>query len=191
MTRYPGMKTLTLMFAVLLIAAPAGAKGEAEARRLDKVAERGAHVMPFDLEKTLHIFTKTSRGGLQQVVAKDASDSEQIGLIRRHLSQIARDFRDGNFSAPTRIHGEAMPGLADLKAAQPGQIRIEYRERADGAQISYATASPRLAAAIHQWFDAQLRDHARHAAKEGHHQHHPQGGTPREDTKTHSNEMER
>lgn len=172
MTRYPRMKTLTLMFAVLLIAAPAGAKEEEGARRLDKVAERGAHVMPFDLEKTLHIFTKTSRGGLQQVVAKDAADSQQIGLIRRHLSQIARDFRDGNFSAPTRIHGEAMPGLADLKAAQPGQIRIEYRERADGAQISYSTASPRLVGAIHQWFDAQLRDHARHATEGGgHHEH--------------------
>lgn len=183
MPNYPGIKMTAAIFAVLLIAAPASAKEETEARRLDEIAQRGAEVMPFDLEKTLHIFSKTSRGGLQQVVAKDASDSEQIGLIRRHLSRIARDFRDGNFSAPTRIHGEGMPGLAELKAAKPGQIRIEYRERADGAQISYATASPRLAAAIHQWFDAQLRDHARHAAEEGHQQHHPQGGTPHEDTK--------
>lgn len=170
MPDYTGMKMTVAIFVILLIAAPASAKEGAEARRLDEVAQRGAEVMPFDLEKTLHIFSKTSRGGLQQVVAKDTSNSEQIGLIRRHLSRIARDFRDGNFSAPTRIHGEDMPGLPELKAAKSGQIRIEYRERADGAQISYSTNSPRLVKALHQWLDAQARNQAQRATKgEGHH----------------------
>jgi hypothetical protein len=109
------------------------------------------------------VFTKTDKGGVQQVIAKDSAQGEQIGLIREHLSKIAHEFAQGDFSDPTRIHGETMPGLAELKAAKPGAIRIEYRELAAGAQIGYATDAPGLVDAIHRWFDAQLSDHARHA----------------------------
>ena len=49
-------------------------------KRLDEVAQRGTHVMPFDLEKTIHVFSKTAEGGLQQVVVKGKSDTEQIRL---------------------------------------------------------------------------------------------------------------
>lgn len=37
----------------------------ADERRLDEIAERGSHVMPFDLEKTTHIFTQTADGWIQ------------------------------------------------------------------------------------------------------------------------------
>lgn len=39
-------------------------------KRLDEVAERGTHVMPFDLEKTVHVFSKTPEGGSQQVLPR-------------------------------------------------------------------------------------------------------------------------
>lgn len=140
-------------------------------KRLDEVAQRGTHVMPFDLEKTMHVFSRTAEGGLQQVVVKDRSDTKQIRLIRAHLSEISRDFKRGDFSEPEQIHGESMPGLAELKSAKPGQIKIEYAELPDGAQISYSTQSLKLINAIHQWFDAQLSDHARHAVPGHTHQH--------------------
>ena len=153
------------------IAAPVCAAETADEKRLDEVAERGGHVMPFDLEKTLHVFTKTENGGLQQVVVKDKSDGEQIRLIRSHLSKISAKFKRSDFSNPEQIHGESMPGLAELKKAKPGEIKIEYTALPDGAQIDYSSNSPKLIDAIHQWFDAQLSEHARHAISGENHQH--------------------
>ena len=144
---------------------------KSDEKRLDEIAARGSHVMPFDLEKTTHIFTQTPNGGVQQVIAKNKSDTEQINLIRAHLSEVFNEFKHGNFSNPEKIHGTNMPGLAELKAAQPGQIQFEYEELPDGAQITYSTGVEKLKHAIYQWFDAQLSDHARHAVPG--HSHHP------------------
>lgn len=155
-----------------LVITPLSAAEPANEQRLDEVAERGSHVMPFDLEKTTHVFNKTNDGGIQQVIAKDASDSEQIRLIREHLLEISTDFKQGDFSKPAQIHGDDMPGLAELTSAKAGQLKIEYRELPDGAQINYTTESPTLIQAIHQWFDAQLSDHARHAVPGHSHKHH-------------------
>lgn len=41
----------------LLVTLPVYAVEKADEKRLDEIAERGSHVMPFDLEKTTHIFT--------------------------------------------------------------------------------------------------------------------------------------
>jgi len=130
-----------------------------EKTRQEAVAERGLDVMPFDLKATTHIFTKTASGGVQQVVAKNADDVRQINLIDEHLNEIARQFSQGDFSGPTHIHGEDMPGLAELKAAKPSEIKVQYRKIKAGAEIIYATRNPRLIAALHEWFDAQLSDH--------------------------------
>lgn len=166
------MKLLFIPFwLALLTTLPVYAVEKADEKRLDEIAERGSHVMPFDLEKTIHIFTKTASGGIQQVVVKNKSDIEQINLIRTHLSEISNEFKHGNFSNPEKIHGEAMPGLAELKAAQAGQIKIKYKELSDGAEITYSTQVEKLKHAIHQWFDAQLSDHARHAVPGHTHQH--------------------
>ncbi len=168
------MKNMNLFIVSLLLvlsaAIPTYAMDPANEQRLDEVAERGTHVMPFDLEKTTHIFSKSANGGIQQVIAKDKSDTQQIQLIRDHLLEISEEFKQGNYSKPTHIHGKDMPGLAELKSASPDQIKIEYRKLPDGAQISYSTKLPQFIKAIHQWFDAQLSDHARHALP-GHKQH--------------------
>jgi hypothetical protein len=160
------VKTYALIIslsAALLMTASAQAAGKPTEDRLDEVAKRGAHVMPFSLERTTHIFSKTPKGGLQQVIAKNRSDAEQIGLIRRHLSKISQEFMRGDFSDPAKIHGENMPGLEELRKASPGQIKIAYKELPNGAEIEYSTDGRQLIDAIHRWFDAQLSDHARHA----------------------------
>ena len=149
--------------AMLLMALSAQAVEKVTKERLDEVAKRGAHVMPFSLEQTTHIFSKTEKGGLQQVIAKDSSNIEQIKLIREHLSKISQEFIQGDFSDPAKIHGEGMPGLAELRTAPPGQIKVVYKELPNGAEIDYSTTDTKLVEAIHKWFDAQLRDHARHA----------------------------
>jgi len=158
-----GLWVLGLAFAGLAAAAE-----PASPARLDEVAERGAKVMPFDLEKTTHVFSKNAQGGRQEVVAKDAGDAAQIRLIREHLSALANGFARGDFAGPASIHGQAMPGLAVLRAAKPGQVAYAYADLADGGRIDYVSGDPVLVEAIHQYFDAQLSDHARHAMS-GHH----------------------
>jgi hypothetical protein len=158
------------LLAVCLAAPLPGAAEPADARRLDEVAERGRQVMPFDLAKTTHVFTKTEDGGRQQVVVKDAADSGQIRLIREHLSALAGAFAEGDFSGPATIHGADMPGLKALQEAG-GRIRYRYRDIADGGELDYLTEDKDLVRAVHAYFDAQLRDHARHAMP-GQEQHH-------------------
>jgi hypothetical protein len=153
----------TFLSAALFMAVSVQAVEKVSEDRLDEVAKRGAHVMPFSLEQTTHVFSKTEKGGVQQVIVKNSSNAEQIKLIREHLSKISQEFIQGDFSDPAKIHGKGMPGLAELRTATPGQIKIVYKELPNGAEIDYSTADTKLIEAIHKWFDAQLSDHARHA----------------------------
>src|SRR5690348_15599924 len=93
-----------------------------DAQRQADVARRGPDVMPFSLSETTHIFTKTPAGGVERVVAKNPGNEEQVKLVREHLRDIQGQFRKGDYSGPTHIHGDQMPGLARLKAAAPGDI---------------------------------------------------------------------
>ncbi|PZG02473.1 aspartate carbamoyltransferase [Micromonospora deserti] len=140
----------------------APATSEASADRQAQVAERGASVMPFDLDRTTHHFRKTDTGGIQTVVADDPADTTQIGLIRQHVQHEAESFRRGDFTDPSRIHGTEMPGLAALRNSA-GKIAIDYETTADGARITYTTPEDTLITALHAWFDAQLSDHGQHA----------------------------
>ena len=170
MTRY-------LLRAALLAAlvSPVAAQVASPQRQAD-VATRGADVMPFSLEATTHVFTKTADGGTQRVIAKRSTNARQVELVREHLREIRREFSKGDFSGPSYIHGKDMPGLAALAAAKPGQIAIAYRNVAGGAELLFRTADPRLVAALHEWFDAQLSDHGADAMA-GHH--HEQGMSPK------------
>ena len=153
----------------VLVGLPLAAAAQ-DAQRQAEVAKRGADVMPFSLKATTHIFTKTEEGGIQRVVAKSAADTQQIKLVREHLRDIRAQFLKGDFSGPTHIHGTEMPGLAELEAAKPGQIAIDYKDTDAGAELSYRTTDAKLVQALHHWFDAQLSDHGADAMA-GHQRH--------------------
>jgi hypothetical protein len=142
-------------------------KQMANEQRQATVSQLGKDVMPFDLAATTHIFAKTSKGGTQQVVTKKSKDTSQVKLARQHLQEIREQFLKGDFSGPSHIHGQDMPGLADLKTAKSGQISIDYQDIQGGGQLTYNTADASLVTALHKWFDAQLSDHGKDA-KEGH-----------------------
>lgn len=131
----------------------------ASPERLQEITQHGMHVMPFDLKQTRHIFTKTGSGGVQQVIARSTSNTQQVELIRQHLSKISQEFSHGDFSNPAKIHGQDMPGLAELRKAAPGQLHVAYKELENGAEITYSSKKLDLIDAIHRWFDAQLVDH--------------------------------
>lgn len=130
--------------------------------RQAEVAERGKEVMPFDLDATTHTFTDTDNGGVQLVTADDPGDERQVELIRGHLRDEKARFSRGDFDDPAAIHGEDMPGVAEL-AAGYDRITVTYAERPAGAELAYTSDDPELVDAIHAWFERQVMDHGEHA----------------------------
>ena len=130
--------------------------------RQQEVAARGVIVMPFDLERTTHIFQPRSDGGVQTVIADDPTERDQIRLIREHLQAEAAAFARGDFGDPAEIHGDEMPGLQELKANYDA-IAVKFEPIAEGARITYQSDDPAVTEALHDWFEAQVSDHGPHA----------------------------
>lgn len=146
-----------------LLAACGGGDDEgAGGSRQDQVAERGADVMPFDLDATTHRFEPTATGLEQTVVADDPADAGQVALIRQHLADEAERFRAGDYRDPAAIHGDDMPGLAELEAGAAA-VDVDLADLADGARLTFTSADPTLVNALHRWADAQTMDHGTHA----------------------------
>lgn len=145
--------TVLLGLALIVTACSGGT-----AARQAEVAERGAQVMPFDLDATSHRFTKTNNGGIQAVTADDPADETQVRLIREHLLEERDNFARGDFDDPARIHGMDMPGVAELSAGYQ-RISLRYSEVPAGAELEYTTDDTDLVDAIHAWFDRQVMDH--------------------------------
>ncbi len=148
----------TLTGLALLAVAPAFSQ-TADTARQEIVRQRSADVMPFDMNATTHVFTKTPTGGIQRVILKTPGDAGQTALIRHHLRDIANKFAHGDFGASADVHGADMPGLAALKSAIPGDLQVRYRDVQSGAEIRYSSRNPKVVVALHEWFDAQLADH--------------------------------
>lgn len=127
-------------------------------------AQREREVMPFDLDATTHVFSKSGRGGVQQVKVIEAGDTDNITLIRSHLKNEQVRFSQGEFSDPAYLHGADMAGLAALQeAAAAGHLEVRYRSLPDGAELVYVAAQADVVAALHSWFEAQVADHEEHA----------------------------
>lgn len=146
---------------VVVVVGACGQGVDALAERQRAVAEAGARVMPFDLDRTMHTFDKIPEGGRQTVVATDG-DPEQIRLIRQHLAEEAERFGGGDFHHPEMIHGDGMAGMHALVMGAD-RLSVRYAEVDRGGEIHYSASDPDLVEAIHQWFDAQLVDHGAHA----------------------------
>lgn len=148
-----------LVLAGAVIAAGCGQDGD---DRRAEVAERGAEVMPFDLDRTTHRFEPTDGGLVQTVVADDPDDDEQVALVRDHLAEEAERFAAGDLGDPASIHGHDMPGLAEIEAGAD-RIEVEYADVPAGAALTYSTSEPGLVSALHDWAEAQVSDHGDHA----------------------------
>ncbi|HEY7069250.1 MAG TPA: hypothetical protein VH479_04010 [Acidimicrobiales bacterium] len=151
---------VVLPLAVLAVLAACGPAGPSD--RQTEVAERGSRIMPFDLEATTHHFDSDPDGLTQTVVVDDPTDTDQLALVRTHLQDEADRFASGDFDDPAHIHGDAMPGLSDLRAGYAA-IDVTYSDLPDGARITYRTTDPALVDALHTWGAAQIADHGAHA----------------------------
>jgi len=149
----------TLGATLVLLASPAGAQRSLQHR--DTVERHSERVMPFDMNRAMHVFDPKPDGGLQTVIVHDG-DPTQIALVHSHLRKEAQAFSHGDFTDPVSIHGAAMSGLAELRSGAQ-RIRVTYAPVPSGATIQYRTREPKLVAALHRWFAAQVDDHGTHA----------------------------
>lgn len=164
------MKIYSLILAVLFSSSAWSAENTS-LKTNDEVKQHTQQVVPYSLEQTKQMFTRTVHGGVLHVEAKSADNTEQIKLIQRHLLKMSNDFRKGDFSDTERIHGANMPGLAALKKARPYEIKFEYKALPLGAQIHYSSEVTPLVRALHEWIDAQKKEHHDPEIKE-HSKHH-------------------
>jgi hypothetical protein len=143
--------TITLLVFTLVLQAP-------DTHSHDQVKERGAHVMGFDQDATVHHFRLHPDGGAIDIGVKDGADAANRGAIRSHLPHIAQMFADGNFEAPMLIHDTNVPGtarMADLKS----RIRFVYVETPQGGRLDIFTSDPGALAAVHEFMRFQIADH--------------------------------
>lgn len=155
---------------LLFFATPAFAEENAAPQRREDVEQRRQELVPYNSAQALETFSKTVHGGVLHVVAK-ADNPEQVELIQSHLKKMAEEFRKGGFSSTMRMHGPDMPGLQQLKTAPADDIRYEYKPLPNGAQIHFSTEYPQYVQALHEWLDAQAKDHG-NAQVPGHTEHH-------------------
>jgi len=166
------MKVFTLLGAgLLLFSLHVSALEKANPKQVDEVHQRTQQLVPYDLDQSQLTFTRTVHGGVQHVITKSADNTSQIKLIQANLLKMVVDFRKGDFSVTEKIHGTAMPGLAQLKKAEMYDIKYEYKALPNGAQIHYSTEYPQYVEALHEWFDAQMKEHGSQVVP-SHSQHH-------------------
>jgi hypothetical protein len=166
------MKTSTLLFTGLLVFSSTTFAAEpASPERLKEVQQHTQHATPYDINQTEQMFNKTAHGGVQHIVVKDKNNTEQIKLVQAYLIKMSADFSKGDFSDTEKMHGANMPGLARLKMAEPYDIKFEYKALPDGGQVHYSSEYPQYAQALHEWIDAQIKDHNSTVIDE-HSQHH-------------------
>jgi hypothetical protein len=123
------------------------------------MSERGAMVMGFDQDRTVHHFRLFPDGGAIIVAVKDPADASNRDAIRQHLPHIAMMFGSGNFQAPMLVHdSKDVPGIA-VMSARKDVIRYQYVETPDGGRVDILTTDADALAAVHAFLTFQIADH--------------------------------
>ena len=118
-SRVAGVTLRVALGAVVVLAAACGQDADGAGDRQAEVADRGAEVMPFDLDATTHRFEPLDDGLLQTVVVDDPADADQVALVREHLADEAERFASGDFDDPASLAAGLTPqALKRLPLAQ-------------------------------------------------------------------------
>jgi hypothetical protein len=124
----------------------------------DAIDKRGDHVMGFSHDKTTHHFRLYEDGGVIEVNANDAKDTESRDQIRIHLGHIARMFAAGNFNAPMLIHDPVPPGVPVLQRLK-SEVKYEFQKTDRGGTIRMITSNAEALKAAHEFLRFQIDDH--------------------------------
>jgi hypothetical protein len=119
--------------------------------------ERGHMAMGVDQYTSTHTFDALTDGG-RIALERDVEDTLGVRQIRAHLRLIQHAFEAGDFSTPEFVHMKQMPGTT-VMAQKRAAITYTYADIARGGELRIATRDPAALAAIHEFMDAQRRDH--------------------------------
>lgn len=152
-----------LVFAAGLLAgfpaaAPAQHAPSAHEAHHAAVDARGAHVMGFDQQRTVHHFRLYEDGGAIDVAVKDPAHHADRDAIRQHLPHIAMLFADGRFDLPMLVHDTNVPGTGDLTRLK-AEVTYRYVETPAGGRVDIVTRHPEALAAVHRFLAFQIADH--------------------------------
>jgi hypothetical protein len=114
--------------------------------------------MGFSQTATTHHFILTREGGVIQVEANDAKDTESRDLVRQHLSHIARAFSGGDFDTPMLVHDRVPPGVPVMQRLK-SEITYAYEETDRGARVRITTKNAEALAAVRDFLRFQITDH--------------------------------
>jgi hypothetical protein len=128
------------------------------AANLAAVNARGEKAMGFSQTETTHHFILEPDGGIIQVEANDAKDSQNREHVRQHLAHVARAFAEGDFGAPVLVHDRVPPGAPAMRRLK-SEISYAYEETERGARVRITTKSAEALAAIHDFLRFQITDH--------------------------------
>ena len=150
--------TRTCIAFLLTAAISTTALAQGQHQHHDAVDARGAAVMGFDQQQTVHHFLLHDDGGAIDVSVRDAADAANLTAIRAHLPHVAAMFAAGDFAAPMLVHATDVPGTSEM-AAQKDRIAYTYVETARGGRVEIVTRDRDAVAAIHRFLRFQIADH--------------------------------
>src|SRR4051812_3433734 len=127
-------------------------------QRFAEMEARGDRSMGFEQSKTTHHFRSLEDGGAIEVTVNDSADKTNLAAIRSHLSQIAKQFAAGDFSTPMMTHAEMPPGAAEMQKLA-NKIAYTYEELPAGGRVKITTGDPAALAAVHKFFEYQIKEH--------------------------------
>ena len=123
-----------------------------------EVNKHGDVAMGFSHMKTTHHFRLSPSGGSIEVQANDPNDTVSRDQIQRHLEQLPKSFKAGDFSAPMQTHGRVPPGVPTMQELK-SDINYKYVRTDRGGKVLISTANPKALEAIHEFLRFQIEDH--------------------------------
>src|SRR5262249_37838465 len=159
-------KNLNLTAGVLAISLTSGSflyaqqkpESQMTQQQMDEMNMRGDKHMGFDHLKTTHHFVLTNDGGLIQVEANDATDTQSRDQIRSHLRHMTMMFSEGNFEVPMLVHEKTPPGSEVMRQLK-SEINYNFKETDRGAMIQISTSNSEALKAIYEFLRFQIKEH--------------------------------
>jgi hypothetical protein len=79
-------------------------------------------------------------------------------MIRMHLKHIMTMFSHGDFSIPMFVHGQAPPGITEMKDKR-ADIAYTFEELLTGGRVRITTTNHDALNAVHDFLNFQIADH--------------------------------